>query len=455
MIALLFAHPARLARRAAAFFVLVLGCNLAAQSAPFYAESALPELASLLEKARENAPALVAHTLAEQESLARLDAARAAYYPRLDLYSTIGARQTTYDATGVEDESSAGANFYATLRRPLYHWGAIEARIKQARLDQSNEDLQRVLILRQIKRGLRANYLNLLVNKASLAQLRLRRESADAQLARLDADQKAGLISALDATQLNLNQEQTLIDIDSLEGHQRRILDSYRREIGWEAPLALDQPVPAPDHEALTAWIARTRSAGLGEWTQDHAEVRRRLNSVEREKAELVWVKSRQRPLVNISASATRDQRNVQGENNVDALTYFAGLEVSWNVFDGFETSARSREAATRLRRIERQLEAYRAELSAQAYGVLDQIEIQLRQLRLNEQRSRAMTESLRSAERDAGEGRLSAQALRERQIGAQESALNVLRTRVTLLVALNDFLDLTLPAAIELSPEA
>jgi hypothetical protein len=65
------------------------------------------------------------------------------------------------------------------------------------------------------------------------------------------------------------------------------------------------------------------------------------------------------------------------------------------------------------------------------------------------------MTESLRSAERDAGEGRLSAQALRERQIGAQESALNVLRTRVTLLVALNDFLDLTLPAAIELSPEA
>jgi outer membrane protein TolC len=434
------------------FAALGLSSVLQAQITPSHPEALLPELSRLLEKARENAPTLVAQSLAKEESAARLDVARAASYPRFDLYSTIGIRQTTYDVLGAEDETSAGANFNAIIRRPLYHWGAIEARIKQARLDQANEDLQRVLVLRQIKRGLRANYLNLLVNQASLAQLRLRRESASAQLARLGSDQQAGLVSTLDATQLNLNQEQTLIDIDAVEADQRRILAAYQREIGWDEPLALDQPVPAPDLAAIKAWIERTRSAGLGEWLHDHAEVQRRRNLLEREKAELVWIKSRQRPLFNAAASATRDQRSVAGDNNADALTLFAGVEVSWNVFDGFETSARTREASARLRRMERQLEAYRAELSAQAYAVLDQIGFQVRQLQLNEKRAQATTEGLRSAERDADEGRLSAQALRERQLSAQETSLNVLRTRVTLLLALNDYFDLTLPAAVELA---
>lgn len=134
---------------------------------------------------------------------------------------------------------------------------------------------------------------------------------------------------------------------------------------------------------------------------------------------------------------------------------FFVGLDVSWNVFDGFETSARTREANLRLRRYERQLEAYRAEISAQAYDVLALIAIQARQLQLNEKRSQATSESYRVAERDAAEGRLSAQALRERQLHAQETSLNVLRTRVTLLLALNDYLDLTLPAALELPPQS
>ncbi len=438
-----------------AAFALLGAAGLAAQSGPAYPEAQLPELSRLLEMARENAPSLVAQSIAKEESDARLDAAKAAYYPRFDLYSTIGVRQTQYSSSAAEDDTSAGANFNAVIRRPLYHWGAIEARIKQARLDQTNEDLQRVLVLRQIKRGLRANYLNLLVNQASLAQLRLRRESASAQLSRLGSDQQAGLVSSLEATQLNLNQEQTLIDIDAVEADQRRILAAYQREVGWNEPLALDQPVPAPDLAALNAWLERTRSAGLGEWLSDHAEVQRRRNLLEREKAELVWIKSRQRPLLNAAASATRDQRSVQGDNNADALTFFAGVEVSWNVFDGFETSARTREASARLRRMERQLEAYRAELSAQAYAVLDQIGFQVRQLQLNEKRAQATTEGLRSAERDAAEGRLSAQALRERQLSAQETSLNVLRARVTLLLALNDYLDLTLPAAVELAPGA
>jgi len=442
--------------RLTAIIASLLGAlALSAQDYPTYPESRLPELASLLEKARENAPALVAQSIAQQESVARLDVAKAAYYPRMDLNSTVGYRVTRYDASNVEDETSAGANFYAVIRRPLYHWGAIEARIRQATLDQGNESLQQTLILRQIKRGLRANYLNLLINQATLGNLRIRRELTEARLSRLASDQQAGTVSALDSTQLNLNQEQTLIDIDYLEADQKRILATFKRDIGWADRLALAQLIPAPDGPAILAWVEKTRTAGLTEWTNDHAEVLRRKNLLKREKAELVWIKSRQRPLVNIAGSAIRDQRNVGLANNVDAMTYFVGLDVSWNVFDGFETSARAREANFRLRRYERQLEAYRAEITAQAYDVLNHIAFQARQLQLNEKRAKATNEGYLVAERDATEGRLSSQALRERQLNSQETSLSVLRTRVSLLLALNDYLDLTLPAAIDLPPGA
>jgi len=155
--------------------------------------------------------------------------------------------------------------------------------------------------------------------------------------------------------------------------------------------------------------------------------------------------------LVNIAASALRDQRNVAGENNVDALTLFVGLDVNWNIFDGFETAAKVRESNLRRRRIELQLKAYQAELTAQAYTVLTQITSQARQLQLNEKRAQVANDNLGVLERQAAEGRISAQTLRDAQTSANDTNLNVLRTRVVLLLALNDFLDLTLPASIDL----
>jgi outer membrane protein TolC len=416
---------------------------------PFYAEERIPELAALLAQAGENAPALVGQSLAREESVARLDAARAYRRPRVDLHSNIGAHTVVYERRGVDGETSVGANFIAVVRSPLYHWGAIQARIRQAELDQSNDDLQRALALRQIRRSLRANYLTLLVNEASLDNLRIRRELANAQLARQGAEQREGLLSVSDATWLALDREQNLVEIDRIESDQRRILDSFKREIGWSAPLALDQPIPSPDAAAVLAWVDSLRAGDSAAWLSDSAEVVRRRNLVEREREELTWIRSRMRPLVNASASAVRDQRNVAGFNNVNSMGYFIGLEVSWNVFDGLETSARSRESSARLRRIERNLEAYRAELAAQASNLLEQIGFLARQLTIDERRAVHQAEAFASAERDAAEGRLSAQTLNERRLSAHEFRVNALRSRVALLLALNDHLDLTLPVAL------
>ncbi len=433
-----------------------VACSLLLASAaladgPAYPEAGLPELARLLDEAREKSPALVSQALAQQEATARLDAARSGYYPRVDINANFGYRKSMYQESGIADEDSFGANFNAVIRRPLYHWGAIEARIRQARLDFINEDLERVHLLRGIKRSLRADYLALIVHRAELNNLALRRQAAEDALARTASDRAAGTIGEAEAEEARLSVEQSLIDIEAIEAEQARILAAYKRDLGWDTPLALDQAPASPDLPALLAWVERTRATGLDSWLSDQGEVQRRQNLLEREKAELIRIAAGQRPLFNFAASAGQGQSNTAGQNNVNTFSYFVGVDVSWNIFDGFETSAKRREANFRLRRIERELAAYQDELRAQSFDLLRQIAFRARQLQLDERRAALSATTLATQEREAGEGRVSAAALRERRLASGESALNALRSRVTLLLALNDYLDLTLPAAVEL----
>lgn len=437
-------------RRVALACPLLLA-SVAFADGPAYPEAQLPELARLLDEAREKSPALVSQALAQKEAVARLDAARSGYYPRVDVYANFGYRKSIYQESGIADEDSFGANFNAVIRRPLYHWGAIEARIRQARLDFVNEDLERVHLLRGIKRSLRADYLALIVHRAELNNLALRRQAAEDALARTASDRAAGTIGEAEAEEARISVEQSLIDIEAIEAEQARILAAYKRDLGWDTPLALDQAPASPDLPALLAWIERTRATGLDSWLTDQGEVQRRQNLLEREKAELVRITAGQRPLFNFAASAGQGQSNTAGQNNVDTFNYFVGVDVSWNIFDGFETSAKRREANFRLRRIERELAAYQDELRAQSFDLLRQIAFRARQLQLDERRAALSASTLATQEREAKEGRVSTASLRERRLASGENELAALRSRVTLLLALNDYLDLTLPAAIEL----
>ncbi len=424
--------------------------GLLAQSSPTYPEVFLPELDQILDQARERAPALVAQAIAQQEATARLDAAKAAYYPRLDFGGNFGVTQSSYLDGNYPDEQTTGIAFNARVTRPIYHWGAIEAKIRQARLDFNNESLQRVFILRQIKRGLRADYLTLLLNQTSLEILRLRRQITADNATRTASDRQQGALSSMASEQAEINLAQDVLNLEQVDSDQTRIVADFKRNLGWDVPLRIDVPPPRPDSVALIAWAEQTRAQGLDAWLADHAEVKRRENLIKRERAELIRIKAAQRPLLNFTASIGQGQRNTSAANNVSTLSTFIGIDASWNIFDGFETSARKRESQLRQRRLERQLEAYRSELRAQAVNVVVQIGFLARQYQLDERRAALAEQTFSIQKREMDEGRVSAPVFRQQQVAVQESRLAELRMRVRLLLALNDYLDLTLPAVVD-----
>lgn len=416
-----------------------------------YPEANLPELSLLLDQARAKAPALVEQALSQEESVERLKAAKASYYPRLDLGANLGFSRDVYTNGDYPDEDRFGLGYNARVTRPLYHWGAIEAKIRQAKLDFDNESLEQVFILRRIKRSLRADYLTLLLNKASIQNLRLRRQIAEDGIARTQSDRASGTVSTLAAEQADLDLIQNLIDIEQLEAEQTRIFADYQRNLGWSAPLSLVDAVPSPDPVAVLAWTEKVRTDGQDAWLLDQSEVKRRQNLVEREKEELIRVTATQRPLLGFAASAGLSQRNTAAANNVETLSFFIGLDVTWNIFDGFETSARKRETLLRQRRLERQLDAFRAELRFQSTNIVTEIAFAARQLTLAQRRGDLAAQNLAVQSRDAKEGRTSPQTYRQQELTHNEIQFAALRSRVQLLLALNDYLDLTLPAAVDL----
>lgn len=432
---------------ATAAFTLSAPARLAAAVPVAYPESQLPELAAILAAVPAKAPDLILKSIEQEESVARLNQAKSGYYPRLDLKANFGYQKNIYEGSQ-PDTDDFGLGYSAILRRPLFHWGAIEARIKQARLDFSNEGLARELTLRSINRGIRADYLALLVNQSALRQAKLRREQLSEQGKSLRANLAAGLLGTTETEQNDLALASSLLDIEQLETEQARIAASYRRTIGWDAPLALDSVLPPAATADILAWIETTRRAHGEDWIPVHAGVLSRRNLIEREKQEFTRITAQQRPLLNLAASAGQGQSNTAARDNVGTFTYFAGLDVSWNIFDGFETRHRRIESNLRRRRAETELNSFQATLAAEAAKLLDTLSLQTRRLDLEQRRLVLARSAFTSQQRDFEQGRLAAQAYREKQLTLQDAELTALRNHASLLMAFTDYLDLTTPVA-------
>ncbi|EIP99830.1 outer membrane protein [Opitutaceae bacterium TAV1] len=409
-----------------------------------YPEAWMPELARILDQARAQAPQLIVKGIEQEESVARLQQAKAAYYPRLGLIANLGYRKE-YRSEG-DDVDNLGLNFNLALRRPIYHWGSIEARIRQARLDYKNEELERILTLRRIHRSIRADYLSLLVNQAALRNARLRRQIFEERAATLRTSLEAGNLSTVEAEQNTLNLNEAIMNIEQLEAGQERILASFKRNIGWQSPLALSTPLPPLPTDDILRWVSSRHDETGDTWIEDTGEARKRRNLIEREKAELVRINAAQRPLLNFATSVGYGQANTADRDNVDTTTWFIGVDVNWNIFDGFETSQRKRESNLRRRRMETQFNAWEAELRAQSDAVLDDLSFQARRLALQQRRYQLAGDAWTRDQRDHAEGRLAATAFRDRQLAVYESELNILQARAALIMGVTDYLDLTAP---------
>lgn len=408
-------------------------------------EALLPELREVLKSAEGQAPSLVEQSFLRKEADERLRQAKAQYYPRIEVRTNLGYEKEYRDGNA-EDRSDFGLTYSTRLTRPLYHWGAIEARIEQARIDNDTETLNYLLNTQLILRNLRSEYLALLINQRQISAEQLRKKVLENELTNLKADYDSGNISERLYRTKELDLQKSLLTIDSIERKQKRILGNFRRNAGWDKPLDTNQHIPSADLEALVTWLDKQSSARSSAWTEFTANLQLEKRAVGKQLEELTIIQSKQRPLLNFTASASQDESNTSTRDNVDTLELFAGVSVHWNIFDGFRTKHELIEARLKHRRLEARLDRISTDLIDEQTHLLDLIRFQTEQNLVLEQRYEIESLNFEDRKEDNESGRISAKELQQVELDLSLLRLDVMTARALLLMQLSDYEDLVSP---------
>tara|TARA_B110000285_G_C15129197_1_gene622340 strand:+ start:733 stop:2082 length:1350 start_codon:yes stop_codon:yes gene_type:complete len=428
-------------------FASIWPCALSySAETPLLPENRMPELAAILKAARIHAPDLIEQELIREEAEARLKQAKSAYYPRLGVVTNLGYEKD-YRDEGQEDTDNFGVTYMMALRRPIYHWGAIEAKVEQARIDNNSDQLTYLKNLQQIERNIRADYLTIILNNIALRNERAKQAILEGRNETTRIKFETGAISKLDYDRSQIDLAQSLLKIDRIAQSKKRIAERFQYLAGWENPTTSIAEIAPIDLNETEAWLEQQQTQLHGSsWTYTTYSAARQINSIEHEKEEIIKIKARQRPLIDASATAKQGQSNTSNKNNVDTFSVFAGIRITWNIFDGFNTKNAQIEAQAKVRRLEQELKQLSKELQMEASEVLDSLLFQVRNLRLIQAQHATEEAQYRLEEGNTTSGRSTNLTLQDAALGLKTEEFAMHQARADLLMGLSDYYDLVTP---------
>lgn len=391
-------------------------------------ERVLPGLVPLVEAAAEVAPAVITARLEKLAAESREEESRSLTRPRADVFGDISYRENSETRDGgVKPYYNVG------VEQPIWHWHSLTnqkriAEIKKKLAANDYEEARRNLVL-EIRRA----YLDLILQKASLAEtfasydrqrtaLRVNRERAT----------RGEYASDLLATE-QLDAGKAELARDRAQSAFQRALREFAILNGLETFTAGQLPDGVGSLPASAKALFQPEAPAPTPAGAVPAALARPEGELEAARLQQEVTRVRNYPKVNLAAGA--DQGATSGTDQTAVINYFAGVRVRWNIFDGFATRAAVREARAVVRQNEQAVTAARRDLINQLNDQAEDISLGLRELDIAEQRF-ALTESRRKVDEDLWKtGRLAETEWQTRSAAAQTEriALNDLRGRTIL----------------------
>jgi len=394
-------------------------------------ETMIDGLQPLTAKALETSPRVIDARLKTLAADAHEEETRSLTRPRADVYVSGGYRATDANSSG-----SFQTYYNVSAEQPLWHWNSLDnqkrvAKIQRQLADNDYDEARRSLVL-----DIRQRYLDLVLQKLDVAE-------SDAACERLGSHLKAsrdqatrGQIASevLTAEQLDVRTaevtrdrkrsafQRALREFAVINGLPSFSPDGLPSEIPGVSPamLALFTPdAPAPATQVVPAALARAQ----GELTTA------RLNQ------DITRV--RDHPMLNLAVGANQDQTS--GADQTAVLSYYAGVNVRWNIFDGFATRAAVKQARVVVRQSEKALEDTRIQLAQELADGAADVALAARELQIAEERF-VQTSARQQVDEDLRKsGRLAEADWQDRRGAAQVERANLLKLRGELILLLSE----------------
>ncbi len=350
------------------------------------AERVFPQLAPLLQKATEQSPRGIAANLEFLIAQENVRMARARTLPQAGGYLTYSyARDRRVDRPDALMADKLAYNFSVT--QPLYHWGALKAGTQLSELAARASENNFAEVCRLLVLEIRASYLRLIVLKASRDRAAFAHRLAEEENRRVEEQIKAGAIPPASVLEAGNKVKQALIDLDRAEEDFRFAKISLERLAGSDvlADESIPALIPRVDY-------AEDRIQSLAELFRSEPEKGNfRLASVQlrldQEKLNYQIIDKTLRPKFNAVTGVMQDEVSYTGSPADRARTQslYGGLNITWNIFDGYSTPAQRRALRLRQRQIEEERDDRLREISETVQSQIRQIDLSARSLSLGE----------------------------------------------------------------------
>ncbi len=400
-----------------------------------FAEEFFPELQLLLDQAATAAAEPRLGALRVEERAGDLEVARSQRRPSVRLHARLlGSYEVRED---IDDTLRGLANVNLTVTQPLYQWGNLERQQRIAEQRLFLESLEQGRLTRQHRMQLRRTYLAWLHHKQRRAILEQSVALAESLAAARRQLAEAGQLAEQEALELEArlletreglaHTERVILDLETTL--QRLVGPAFRPERLHGHPLDTIEPMPEQDFAALGKAVnAMTADAA------DPALLRLSvLESIEQQQLDILA--RRNWPMFDLVSGVYTDRLDaVNQDRSIFRTQYYAGLQINWNIFDGWQTAGLKRSALARKRALAVHREAAEQEWRQRARNLLAELALNRTQLDARGKRQQLLARRLELLREQAGGSRITATELMQGEIDYQDARQRLLEARIQYL---------------------
>jgi outer membrane protein TolC len=236
-----------------------------------------------------------------------------------------------------------------TLRKPLFHWGALDAnrRIGEILLHSARENLaaKQSLVRNEFKRRILVLYISR--QESAFAEYTLEHRKRMLEVGEDNYGQ--GIASLQELESARMNYRQSFQDSLRIRNHFRNIRHQFLRDFSVTDDILVKLPQKLPSLPMdLDSWRERLKAFQQSGF-RNHPEYRSALDSIDVQENQILVDRARNRPVMDLVVGANQDDTTYMMAELDDRFRqiYFGGVRVTWNIFDGYETQGRINLAQT------------------------------------------------------------------------------------------------------------
>lgn len=406
-------------------------------------ETYFPALKGILTAAVSQSPRMVARNAENASAEGNRIVMRAGQLPSVTGYFNYYPWDRQVRADLADPTDSAKLAYNLSLTQPIYHWGALKntTRIGELQLRMTQgQTAEGYRILVQEIRGL---YLALIIKKATLGKARLSQQMAEDNYNVSQTKLEKKVISDADMFLPTVGRDKARLATDQAVDDYENNKMIFAKLCG--RPVLSDDEIPneIPDASSSAPALEPKLREFVSQKDLNSYNLRYLGDQIEVERLSYENINTRLRPQLNFLTGTSQDQisytTNLAAKYKV--TDYFAGVQVTWSIFDGFATKGLAASSLARRHQLE---QSYR-DLSV---NLVDQARTQYRQLgfarRAMEISNRLLDSSagaLRDKKVDATRGLASETDVNTFRAYHQEAQINAYTARSDYMMKTADFL--------------